>query len=240
MENISQILEDRVINDVKNFGYYEDKYRINKEDFKLKLKNLKNIKSHYSNEIIIRALKLFDSKIQFDISAFKWNKKNENKKKKQFSFTKYSRIDENGKSIKSSENFTAFYSDIKEQYHSQTKLLLQKDLPWIQDYTDIKQTDCVCYYCGINEKILSELYNDQKYTCKTKRNRGSWFELDRKDSCKENNIYSKENMVLCCYFCNNHKSDVISSYNMRQFFGEAMFSFLTDRHKDLIQFKPNK
>ena len=163
MDKISQILEDRIINDVKNFGFYKDNYKINKEDFDSKLKNLKNIRSHYSNEIIIRALKLFDSKIQFDISVFKWNKKNEvkKKKKKQFSFIQYSRIDENGKSIKSLENFNSFYSDIKEQYHSQTKLLLQKDLPWIKDNFYIKPDDCVCYYCGIHEKILSELYNDQ-------------------------------------------------------------------------------
>ena len=236
MDNISQILEDRIINDVKNFGFYKDNYKLNKEDFDSKLKNLKNIRSHYSNEIIIRALKLFDSKIQFDISVFKWNKKNEVKKnkKKQFSFIQYSRIDENGKSIKSLENFNSFYSDVKEQYHSQTKLLLQKDLPWIYDNIYIKQTDCVCYYCGINEQILSELYTDQKYTCKTKRNRGAWFELDRSDSSFENNIYSKDNMVLCCYFCNNHKSDVVSSNDMRRYFGEQMFKFLLDKYQSII------
>jgi hypothetical protein len=242
MDNISQILQDRIINDVKNFGFYKDKYKINKEDFNFKLKNLKNIRSHYSNEIIIRALKLFDSKIQVDISVFKWNKKNEEKKKKkkQFSFIQYSRIDENGKSIKSFENFNTFYLDIKEQYDTQSKLLLQIDLPWIKDNAYIKPNDCVCFYCGINEKILSELYNDQKYTCKTKRNRGEWFELDRRDSSFENNIYSKENMVLCCYFCNNHKSDVISSQNMRHFFGESMFSFLIDRYEYLNKLKPDK
>ena len=101
--------------------------------------------------------------------------------------------------------------DIKNQYDAQSKTLLQSDLPWIKASAYIKPNDCVCFYCGINEQILSELYNDQNYTCKTKRNRGAWFELDRKDSSKENNIYSKENMVLCCYFCNNHKSDVVSS-----------------------------
>ncbi len=90
----------------------------------------------------------------------------------QFSFIQYSRINENGKSIKSLENFNTFYSNLKEQYHSQTKLLLQKDLPWIEDNTQIKQTDCVCYYCGINERILSDLYIDESYTCKTKEIEG--------------------------------------------------------------------
>jgi len=240
MDNISQILEDRIINGVKHFDFYKGKYKINKEDFNSKIKNLKELKSHYSNEILIKAFKLFDSKIIADKKIFEWNKKNPQEITKTYSFSAYSRLDENGKSIKSKENFNRFYLDIKEQYQSQTKLLLQKDLPWIVENSHIKQTDCVCFYCGINEQILSELYNDQKYTCKTKRNRGAWFELDRKDSRTEKNVYAKDNMVLCCYFCNNHKSDVISLEDMRHFFGESMFLFLIDRYKYLYKFKPNK
>ena len=237
MDNISQILEDRIINGVKHFDFYKDKYKISKEDFNSKLKNLKEVKSHYSNEIIIRALKLFDSKIQFEISVFKWNKKNPQEIAKIYCFSAYSRLDENGKSIKSMEDFRRFYLDIKKQYYSQTKSQLQNDLPWIVENSHIKQIDCVCYYCGVDEQILSELYNDQKYTCKTKRNRGAWFELDRRDSSIENNVYSKDNMVLCCYFCNNHKSDVISSYDMRDFFGEQMFLFLIDKYESIIKTK---
>ena len=233
MDNISQILEDRIINGVKHFDFYKGKYKINKEDFNAKLKNLKELKSHYSNEILIKAFKLFDSKIIADKKIFEWNKKNSQEITKTCSFSAYSSLDENGKSNKSKENFNRFYLDLKEQYQSQTKLLLQKDLPWIVENSHIKQTDCVCFYCGINEQILSELYNDQKYTCKTKRNRGAWFELDRKDSRTEKNVYTKDNMVLSCYFCNNHKSDVISLEDMRHFFGESMFVFLIDRYKYL-------
>lgn len=237
MDNISQILEDRISNGAKHFDFYKDKYKISKEDFNSKLKNLKEVKSHYSNEIIIRALKLFDSKIKFEISVFKWNKKNPQKIAKLYSFSAYSKLDENGKRIKSKENFNTFYLDIKEQYQSQSKSLLQKDLPWIEHNIQIKETDFVCYYCGINEQILSELYRDQKYTCKTKRNRGAWFELDRRDSSKNKNIYSKENMALCCYFCNNHKSDVILSNDMRGYFGEQMFLFLIDKYESIIKTK---
>jgi hypothetical protein len=234
MDIISQILEDRIINGVKRFDFYKDKYKMSKEDFKSKLKNLKEVKSHYSNEILIKAFKLFDSKIIADKKIFEWNKKNPQEIAKIYSFSAYSRLDENGKSIKSMEDFRRFYLDIKKQYYSQTKSQLQNDLPWIVENSHIKQTDCVCYYCGIDEQILSELYIDQKYTCKTKRNRGAWFELDRRDSSKEKNVYSKDNMVLCCYFCNNHKSDVVSSNDMRQYFGEKMFLFLTDKYESII------
>jgi hypothetical protein len=202
-------------------------------DFNAKLKNLKDLKSHFSNEILIKAFKLFESKINADKAIFKWNKKNPNKIAKEYCFSSYSKIDETGNSVKSLENFSTFYLDIKNQYDAQSKSLLQLHLPWIKDNLYIKPDDCVCNYCGINEKILSELYNDQKYTCKTKRNRGAWFELDRRDASFENNIYSEDNMVLCCYFCNNHKSDVISLEHMRHFFGESMFSFLIDRYEYL-------
>ena len=36
-------------------------------------------------------------------------------------------------------------------------------------------------------------------------NRAVWLEVDRIDP---NGLYSRENSVLCCYFCNNDKSDV--------------------------------
>ena len=155
MDNISQILEDRIINGVKHFDFYKDKYKISKEDFNSKLKNLKEVKSHYSNEIIIKAFKLFDSKIIADKKIFEWNKKNPQEIAKIYSFSAYSRLDENGKSIKTIEDFRRFYLDIKKQYYSQTKSQLQNDLPWIVENSHIKQIDCVCYYCGIDEQILS-------------------------------------------------------------------------------------
>ena len=52
-----------------------------------------------------------------------------------------------------------------------------------------------------------------------------------KDSSIEKNVYSKDNMVLCCYFCNNHKSDVVSLNDMRLYFGEKMFHFLIDKYE---------
>jgi hypothetical protein len=36
-------------------------------------------------------------------------------------------------------------------------------------------------------------------------NRAVWLEIDR---IAPNGLYSRDNCVLCCYFCNNDKSDV--------------------------------
>ena len=240
MKDVSQILYHRLVDSEKKYSFYAENFNLKKSEFDINFKSISRAKDIFSNELIIKAFKLFESKINADIKIFEWNKKNTQEIAKKYSFSAYSELDENGKSIKSKEDFNGFYQDIKEQYDSQTKVLLQNDLQWIENNFNINQTDCVCYYCGINEQILSELYNDQKYTCKTKRNRGAWFELDRKDSRTEKNVYTKDNIVLCCYFCNNHKSDVISLEHMRHFFGESMFSFLIDRYEYLNKFKPNK
>jgi hypothetical protein len=240
MKEVSKILYHRFVEKEKRYPVFFEKFNLKKSDFDTNYKSISRAKGIFYNELIIKAFNLFESKINADKEIFKWNKKNSNKNAKQYCFSSYSKIDETGKSVKSFENFKAFYSDIKIQYAAQNKSLLQLHLPWIKDNPHIKPEECVCFYCGINEKVLSELYNDPKYTCKTKRNRGAWFELDRKDSRTEKNIYTKDNMVLCCYFCNNHKSDVISLEHMRHFFGESMFSFLIDRYEYLNKFKPNK
>jgi hypothetical protein len=237
MKNASQILYHRLVNKKNKYSFFVEKFDLQKSEFDDCFKSISKAKDFFPDELIIKALKLFESKINADKEIFKWNQKNPKEIAKKYSFSSYSRIDENGRSIKSSEKFSSFYLDIKEQYDLQSKKLLQSNLPWIKDNSYIKSNDCVCFYCGINEQILSELYNDQNYTCKTKRNRGAWFELDRRDSSKEKNIYSKENMVLCCYFCNNHKSDVISSNDMRCYFGERMFLFLIDKYKTIIKTK---
>lgn len=235
MNKVSQILYHRILEKEKKFSFFAKKFNIKKSEFDKNFKSISRVKDVFSDELIIKAFKLFESKINADKAIFKWNKKNPNKIAKEYCFISYSKIDETGKSVKSLENFSTFYLDIKNQYDAQYKSLIQLHLPWIKDNLYIKPDDCVCNYCGINEKILSELYNDQKYTCKTKRNRGAWFELDRRDSSFENNVYSKDNMVLCCYFCNNHKSDVVSLNDMRLYFGEKMFLFLIDKYESIIK-----
>ena len=62
-----------------------------------------------------------------------------------------------------------------------------------------------CFYCGTTEAEILKLRG--KGLIKTKRNRGKQMEIDRKNSNME---YSKQNIVLACYWCNNGKSDEFS------------------------------
>jgi hypothetical protein len=81
-----------------------------------------------------------------------------------------------------------------------------------------------CSYCGIEEEVLQELIIKGKITSKRfpvngvpqrGKSRGMWLEIDRIDPDKN---YSLDNVALCCYFCNNDKSDVFTGKDYKYFF----------------------
>lgn len=107
----------------------------------------------------------------------------------------------------------------------QNKLNSFKDfddfLEWYNDQTK------ECFYCGLKEKESQEIV--YKGLLKSNRfplggrfargkSRGMWLEVDRLEPKQK---YSRKNCVLCCYFCNNDKSDV--------FHGEEYRKFMNDR-----------
>ncbi|WP_291401366.1 hypothetical protein [Daejeonella sp.] len=90
--------------------------------------------------------------------------------------------------------------------------------------------DLGCYYCGLEIETQIRLIKSGKlnsnrfftYDYKSKRGvekfgtRGKSFEVDRKNPKGE---YSVDNCVLCCYFCNNDKSDVFKESQYLSFIG---------------------
>lgn len=89
---------------------------------------------------------------------------------------------------------------IKRHYNSDRK----KGFSSLKDFYDwFNAQGDSCHYCGINESVVTYLFS--KDILKSKRRRGKYLEIDRKDP---NGSYTKENCVLTCYFCNNDKSDI--------------------------------
>jgi hypothetical protein len=100
----------------------------------------------------------------------------------------------------------------------------------------IKWYDCdfkkdTCFYCEITEQFLQKIIHNGLLTSKRfpiynirqlGRNRGYFLEIDRKDP---NGLYSRENCVSACYFCNNDKSDVFNNEEYLRFFQDRK-SFL--------------
>jgi hypothetical protein len=64
-----------------------------------------------------------------------------------------------------------------------------------------------CYYCGLTESMIESLIEKNKIYTKRLLIRGRKLEVDKRNP---NGKYDKENMVLCCYWCNNAKSDEFS------------------------------
>lgn len=82
----------------------------------------------------------------------------------------------------------------------------------------------VCYYCGLTEIESQEIsmtgiLTSNRFPQKGKIGQGTsravWLEVDRLNP-KE--LYSKDNCVMCCYFCNNDKSDVFDGIEYIKFF----------------------
>lgn len=60
-----------------------------------------------------------------------------------------------------------------------------------------------CTYCHIDRSMVEKLISSEKLF-KKHITRGWEFEIDRRDP---NGEYTKDNCVLCCYWCNNAKTD---------------------------------
>jgi hypothetical protein len=90
--------------------------------------------------------------------------------------------------------------------------------------------DLGCYYCGLeietqisiieSGKLSSNRFFSYKYKNKSEAEkfgtRGKSLEVDRKNP---KGPYSINNCVLCCYFCNNDKSDVFTESQYFKFIG---------------------
>lgn len=72
-------------------------------------------------------------------------------------------------------------------------------------YDWYKKLDKRCYYCGIAEEEIGLLLKKGKIFTKRLKTRGRRLELDRKEPNKPYD--DLKNLVLCCYWCNNAKTD---------------------------------
>lgn len=94
-----------------------------------------------------------------------------------------------------------------------------------EDFFDwYHEQELVCQYCGLKEEEMQEISMTgiliskrfpQNGIVGQGTSRGVWLELDRIVST---GLYSRDNCVLCCYFCNNDKSDVFNGDIYKNFF----------------------
>ena len=121
-----------------------------------------------------------------------------------------------GKIIKSIQTIRALHQSIKNRSGDKYKFNGFKNF-----YNWYINEEQVCCYCGITEENLEAI---KKNGWGTKRRRGSKLEVERVDT--NSNNYSESNCALACYFCNNHKSDVITKEDFSTYFKEPMKLYL--------------
>lgn len=76
-----------------------------------------------------------------------------------------------------------------------------------------KEAEKKCYYCDLTEEQMAALW--EKDPELTKRFRGEKLEIDRKKPNVEYAI-DPENLVLCCYWCNNAKTDTFTEEEFKE------------------------
>lgn len=75
-----------------------------------------------------------------------------------------------------------------------------------------REKDKKCFYCGITEDKIGELFDKNKLFTKSKRGRN--LELDR--MVPELDYNHKNNIVFACYWCNNAKTDTFTADEFKE------------------------
>jgi 5-methylcytosine-specific restriction endonuclease McrA len=75
-----------------------------------------------------------------------------------------------------------------------------------KDFDQLLEPEQKCEYCHITKEQIDVLINKRKLY-KKHITRGWSLEIDRKEPNLE---YTKKNCVMCCYWCNNAKTDEFS------------------------------
>jgi hypothetical protein len=106
--------------------------------------------------------------------------------------------------------------------HRNKKIRTTKLMDFYQRYEKLSRQ---CEYCGVKEEELALLNKDEQMINK-RTTRGRTLELDRK---KPNEPYDNlDNLVMCCYWCNNAKTDTFT-HDEFKIVGEAISSIWKNR-----------
>ena len=116
--------------------------------------------------------------------------------------------------IKKAQSGNWEYSVADMRYFSIRQRADEKNIPFDMDWELFRKfygkdaEDRQCLYCEIKEAHLKKLFSSGEIF--TVRNRGDRMEIDRKDPDPKKGYIHKDgdtNIVMCCYWCNNAKTD---------------------------------
>lgn len=130
----------------------------------------------------------------------------------------------NGLELNQLRNEFKKYNDLYSKYfNEQRKVLFENPEKLIEWYDKHRES---CNYCGITQSELQRIVESRNSNLtlnqKTKRSKGT-LEIEKLNPSQG---YTFDNSVLCCPFCNNAKSNLISEDDWRKFFVPAMKNYI--------------
>ncbi|MFQ3674961.1 MAG: hypothetical protein SNJ64_00260 [Endomicrobiia bacterium] len=114
-------------------------------------------------------------------------------------------------------------SKLKSDYYRRVREGKSSFKNFSEFYEWYQKTKKICHYCGLKEEesqeiVMRGLLKSKRFPqngqIKRGQARGVWLEVDRLDPKDD---YKLNNVVLCCYFCNNDKSDVFNEKQYKAF-----------------------
>ena len=149
------------------------------------------------NELIL------NKQIEFDFESFNIAKSREIKEKFKESFNDMAVVRKNNKTIKDWEaNNKTKLIDFKKKYFEEFEQNLSYEK--FKEFYGDDGNDRICHYCKVTESEIKELHNNGRIITKRIYRRGKSHEIDRTNP---NGKYESGNIELCCYWCNNAKTD---------------------------------
>ncbi|TPE43604.1 hypothetical protein [Pontibacter mangrovi] len=108
---------------------------------------------------------------------------------------------------------TQWYEELRPERERIAKIrkiwTTKKFTPVFEDfYKWYNELERKCHYCDITESEIAELLESGKLATKRIATRGRKLEYDRKEPNLPYN--DLKNIVLCCYWCNNAKTDTFT------------------------------
>ncbi len=98
-----------------------------------------------------------------------------------------------------------------------------------------------CFYCGISESEIEELIKQKNIRTKRLLTRGKKLELERRNPNLEYDDLS--NLVFCCYWCNNAKTDEFTEEEFKFYIAPGIKQIWEERksgirtHRFIVNFE---
>jgi hypothetical protein len=138
--------------------------------------------------------------------------------------------------VEALDKYIEMWNNEKQQQKQSLKekyiLKFSEEVLSLEDFKSIfTEKERVCYYCNTSEITINELRLNGKINTKNGRGGSEFLQIDRRNSNKE---YVRDNIVLCCYWCNNAKTDEFTEQEFIGYIGPGIKKIWEKRISNIL------